>query len=271
MNVITDFLRTKNSSCALVPFITAGYPNINICIQALKVLDKKGADVIELGIPYSDALADGPVIQQASHIALKQGVYIEQVLDILKRVVPDLNAPIIIFTYYNPVLVRGVDKFISEISQAGAQGLIIPDLPLEEVDYIIELCDLYSIELILFISPTSSESRIQLILSKSPGCIYLVSNFGVTGVRDNINLTIKYLADDIKSKTNKLIILGFGISHPKQVAQIVNWNIDGIVVGSAMINQMDDKLSEDILYSLGKFCQELKFSINTESKKNNLF
>nr|UAD85133.1 tryptophan synthase alpha subunit [Crassiphycus crassissimus] len=267
MNVITDFLRNKNSSCALVPFITAGYPNINICIQALKVLDKRGADIIELGVPYSDALADGPIIQEASRVALKQGVYIEQVLDILKTVIPDLKAPIVIFTYYNPVLVRGVDKFIGEISEAGAKGLIIPDLPLEEVDYIIELCDLYSIELILFISPTSSESRIQLILSKSPGCIYLVSSCGVTGIRNDMNFKIKYLADDIKSKTSKLIILGFGISNSKQVAQIVNWNIDGIVVGSAMINQMDAKLSENILYSLGEFCQELKFSINKEIAK----
>nr|YP_010195687.1 tryptophan synthase alpha subunit [Crassiphycus birdiae]UAD83084.1 tryptophan synthase alpha subunit [Crassiphycus birdiae] len=267
MNLITDFLRNKNSSCALVPFITAGYPNISICIQALKVLDKRGADIIELGIPYSDALADGPIIQEASQVALKQGVYIEQVLDILKTAIPDLNAPIIIFTYYNPVLVRGVDKFIGEISEAGAKGLIIPDLPLEEVDYIIKLCDLYRIELILFISPTSSESRIQLILSKSPGCIYLVSSCGVTGIRNDINVKIKYLADNIKSKTSKLIILGFGISNSKQVAQIVNWNIDGIVVGSAMINQMDAKLSEDILYSLGEFCQELKFSINKEMAK----
>nr|YP_010196098.1 tryptophan synthase alpha subunit [Gracilaria caudata]UAD83495.1 tryptophan synthase alpha subunit [Gracilaria caudata] len=267
MNVITNFLRSKNSSCALVPFITAGYPNVNVCIQALKVLDKRGADIIELGVPYSDALADGPVIQEASQVALKQGVYIEQVLDILKTVIPSLNAPIIIFTYYNPILVRGVDKFVSEISDAGAKGLIIPDLPLEEVDYIIELCDLYGIELILFISPTSSESRIQLILSKSPGCIYLVSSCGVTGIRNSINLKVKYLADNIKSKTSKLIILGFGISNPQQVAQIVNWNIDGIVVGSAMINQMDAQLSEDILHSLGEFCQELKFSINREIAK----
>nr|UAD84113.1 tryptophan synthase alpha subunit [Gracilaria changii] len=267
MNVITNFLRTKNSSCVLVPFITAGYPNINVCMQALKTLDKRGADLIELGIPYSDALADGPVIQRASQIALEQGIYIEQVLEILKRVVPDLNSPIIIFTYYNPILVRGVDKFISEISEAGAKGLIIPDLPLEEVDYIIKLCDLYNIELILFISPTSSEARIQLILSKSPGCIYLVSSFGVTGLRDNINLKVKYLADDIKSKTSKFVILGFGINNPKQVAEIVHWNIDGIVVGSAMINQMDGELSENILYSLGKFCQELKSSINIEIGK----
>nr|YP_010198555.1 tryptophan synthase alpha subunit [Gracilaria pacifica]UAD86971.1 tryptophan synthase alpha subunit [Gracilaria pacifica] len=265
MNVITNFLRNKTSSCALVPFITAGYPSINTCIQALKILDKNGADVIELGVPYSDALADGPVIQEASQIALQQGVYVEQILYILKTVIPHLNAPIIIFTYYNPILARGVNKFIREIALAGAKGLIIPDLPLEEVDYIIKLCDLYTIELILFIAPTSSESRIQLILSKSPGCIYLVSSYGVTGLRNEINLEIKHIINSIKSKTNKLIMLGFGINTPQQIAQIVNWNIDGIVVGSAMIKQMKGQLTQEKLDSLGQFCQQLKSSIGTES------
>nr|YP_010195893.1 tryptophan synthase alpha subunit [Gracilaria bursa-pastoris]UAD83290.1 tryptophan synthase alpha subunit [Gracilaria bursa-pastoris] len=267
MNVITNCLRDKSPSCALVPFITAGYPNINICIQALKILDKKGADIIELGVPYSDALADGPVIQEASQVALQKGIYIEQVLYILKTVIPDLNAPIIIFTYYNPILVRGVDKFIGEISAAGAKGLIIPDLPLEEVDYIIELCCFYGVELILFIAPTSSESRIQLILSKSPGCIYLVSSYGVTGIRDNINLKIKDIADSIKSKTSKLIMLGFGINTTDQVQQIVNWNIDGIVVGSAMINKMLGKFPQETLDSLGRFCEQLKLCINIENTK----
>nr|YP_063698.1 tryptophan synthase alpha subunit [Gracilaria tenuistipitata var. liui]Q6B8L2.1 RecName: Full=Tryptophan synthase alpha chain [Gracilaria tenuistipitata var. liui]AAT79773.1 tryptophan synthase alpha subunit [Gracilaria tenuistipitata var. liui] len=265
MNAITNFLRKKNSSCALIPFITAGYPNIDICIKALKVLDREGADLIELGIPYSDALADGPIIQEASQAALKQGIYIEQVLSILTKVIPDLHAPIIIFTYYNPVLVRGVDKFICEISQAGAKGLIIPDLPLEEVDYILELCNLYSIELILFVAPTSSQSRIQLIASKSPGCIYLVSSCGVTGLRDNFDVKIQHLANNIKSTTNKLIMLGFGINNPDQISQIINWNIDGIVVGSAIITHIVGELPQDMLNSLAHFCKKLKYSIHTAS------
>nr|YP_009244513.1 tryptophan synthase alpha subunit [Agarophyton chilense]AMK96755.1 tryptophan synthase alpha subunit [Agarophyton chilense]ASP44650.1 tryptophan synthase alpha subunit [Agarophyton chilense]UAD84316.1 tryptophan synthase alpha subunit [Agarophyton chilense] len=265
MNAITNFLRSKNSSCSLIPFITAGYPNIDICIQALKVLDREGADLIELGVPYSDALADGPIIQEASQAALKQGIYIEQVLFILKKVIPDLHAPIIIFTYYNPVLVRGVNKFIFEISQAGAKGLIIPDLPLEEVDYILEICNSYNIELILFVAPTSSESRIQLIASKSPGCIYLVSSCGVTGLRDNFDLKIQHLANHIKSTTNKLIMLGFGINNTNQISQIVNWNIDGIVVGSAIITNIVGELPQDMLNSLAQFCQKLKYSINLAS------
>nr|YP_009731983.1 tryptophan synthase alpha subunit [Gracilaria edulis]QHS70499.1 tryptophan synthase alpha subunit [Gracilaria edulis]UAD85539.1 tryptophan synthase alpha subunit [Gracilaria edulis] len=262
MNLITNFLRNNTNSCAFVPFITAGYPNVQLCIEALKILDKKGADLIELGIPYSDALADGPIIQESSQIALRQGVYIEQVLYILKKVTDDLNVPIIIFTYYNPMLVRGIYKFINEISDLGVKGLIIPDLPLEEVDHIIEICDLCSIELILFISPTSSEARIKMILSKSTGSVYLVSSCGVTGLRKNINLQIEDTVNLIKSKTDKMIMLGFGISTADQVSQIVNWNIDGIVVGSAIINTMNDKLTKNVLNSLADFCVKLKSSMS---------
>nr|YP_009511404.1 tryptophan synthase alpha subunit [Gracilariopsis mclachlanii]AXI97281.1 tryptophan synthase alpha subunit [Gracilariopsis mclachlanii] len=258
MNVITEVLRNKGSNCALVPFITAGYPNLPLSIKALRILDKEGADIIELGIPYSDALADGPIIQHASKVALEQGIYIEEVLYILSRTTSELNAPIVIFTYYNPILVRGISRFIEEISKAGAKGLIIPDLPLEEVDYIIKICSLFSIELILFIAPTSSPTRIKSILSKSPGCIYLVSSCGVTGIRNNIDLKIQELAEDIKRRTDKFVILGFGINNPYQITKILNWPIDGIVIGSAVINHMIGDLPEDILKSLACFCQKIK-------------
>nr|UAD88788.1 tryptophan synthase alpha subunit [Gracilariopsis chorda] len=262
MNVITEVLRNKGCNCALVPFITAGYPNLDLSIKALKILDKEGADIIELGIPYSDALADGPIIQNASKIALEQGIHIEEVLYILNKTTPQVNAPIVIFTYYNPVLVRGIHQFIKEISQAGAKGLIIPDLPLEEVDYVIMVCSLFNIELILFIAPTSSPNRIKSILSKSPGCIYLVSSCGVTGIRDNIDVKIQKLAEDIKRRTDKFIILGFGINNPCQIAKILNWHIDGIVIGSAIINNMIGELPEDILESLSYFCQKIKKAID---------
>nr|YP_009295837.1 tryptophan synthase alpha subunit [Schimmelmannia schousboei]AOM64772.1 tryptophan synthase alpha subunit [Schimmelmannia schousboei] len=263
MNIISEILRSKRSNCALIPFITAGYPNIDITIKALNVLDQQGADVIELGIPYSDALADGPVIQESSKIALQQGVYIDQVLDILSTVSSQLGAPIVIFTYYNPILVRGLSKFILDISNAGAKGLIIPDLPLEETDYVIELCSQYDIELILFIAPTSSVERISAILSKSPGCIYLVSSTGVTGTRQQLDSKINELVDHIKSKTNKVIMLGFGISNTDQVSKISKWNIDGIVIGSAFIKTIGNKSHVDALNSLRNFCNEIKQAINT--------
>nr|QCI07353.1 Tryptophan synthase alpha subunit [Leiomenia cribrosa] len=262
MTIISRTLLNNKSDCALIPFITAGYPNLNSTIEALYTLDNEGADIIELGIPYSDALADGPVIQESSRIALQQGVYLDQILAMLKKITPKLNAPIVIFTYYNPILVRGINDFVKDISDAGAKGLIIPDLPLEEADYVINLCSQFSIELILFIAPTSSELRIELILSKSPGCIYLVSSTGVTGLRNRLDDQIDSLAKKIKLKTNKLIILGFGISNVEQVAKVSKWNIDGIVIGSAFIKAMNNKSDGEAIRSLGSFCQLLRVAID---------
>jgi len=257
MNIISEVLR-KSNKCALIPFITAGYPDIDTTIKALYELDRQGADIIELGIPYSDALADGPVIQQASLVALKQGVYIDQVLSILKEVSNKLKAPIIVFSYYNPLLKRGLFSFIKEISLMGAKGLVIPDLPLEETNYLIKVCQSYNIELILFIAPTSSRKRIQSIVHKSPGCIYLVSSTGVTGVRNVIDIRILELSNYIKEISDKFIMLGFGISKPEHVAKIIKWNIDGIVVGSAFIKKLTNESLDEGLYALSNFCQSLK-------------
>nr|YP_010986042.1 tryptophan synthase subunit alpha [Polyopes affinis]WOL36960.1 tryptophan synthase subunit alpha [Polyopes affinis] len=262
MNAISQVLRTKNSACALIPFVTAGYPNIELSIEVIYALDNEGADIIELGIPYSDALADGPTIQESSKIALEQGIYVEQVLKILKLVSHKVYSPIVIFTYYNPVLARGIKKFIQEISMSGAKGLIIPDLPLEEADYIIELCNNFKIELILFIAPTSSASRISSILSKSPGCIYLVSSYGVTGMRQQIEGKVDNLAHSIKQKTDKLIMLGFGISTIEQASEISSWNIDGIVIGSAFIKIMSSTSKDEMIHNVSTFCKSLRLSID---------
>nr|YP_009391799.1 Tryptophan synthase alpha subunit [Acrosorium ciliolatum]ARW59943.1 Tryptophan synthase alpha subunit [Acrosorium ciliolatum] len=264
MNKISQILgeNRKHSTCSLIPFITAGYPDKNSTIKALYQLDRQGADIIELGIPYIDALADGPIIQEASQVALKQGIYIDDVLSILNEVTSILKSPIIIFTYYNPILVRGIDKFIMEIYNNGAQGLIVPDLPIEETDYLMYLCNLFSIELILFIAPTSSNKRISSILSKSSKCIYLVSSTGVTGMRSHLNMNINYLSNYIKSQTDKLVIIGFGISNSLQASYVSKWNIDGIVIGSAFINILSNfSMENNYLDELGSFCKEIKLAI----------
>nr|WMP11709.1 Tryptophan synthase alpha subunit [Laurencia sp. A25] len=266
MNHISQILqkKRKNSTCALIPFVTAGYPNPDVTIDILYTLDKNGADIIELGIPYSDALADGPTIQKSSKIALDQGVYVDQVLDILDRVKLKLNVPIVIFTYYNPILVRGIRRFIEEISSMGVKGLIIPDLPIEETDYLVYLCLDYSIELILFVAPTSPKDRILNILDKAPGCIYLVSSTGVTGIRNNLDNNVNRLSSYIKHNTGKFIMLGFGISNVSQVAQVSSWDIDALVIGSAFTrvlnSYLDHKLAVD---SVGVFCNEMKSAIKS--------
>nr|UAT97779.1 tryptophan synthase alpha subunit [Ahnfeltia fastigiata] len=263
MLLISQVLSELDSTCALIPFITAGYPNLDSTIEALNILDQKGANIIELGIPYSDALADGPVIQESSRVALEQGIYIDQVLYIVKKVSPTLKAPIVVFTYYNPILSRGIMQFVQEIAQAGAKGLIVPDLPLEEADYLIKLCSDNKIELILFVAPTSSKERIGAIVAKSPGCIYLVSSNGVTGTRDNIELEIHELAKSIKQSTPKLVILGFGISNAEQAAKIAQWDIDGIVMGSAFINKLSEGNLSNGYTNFSHFCEEIKLAIKT--------
>nr|QCI08702.1 Tryptophan synthase alpha subunit [Sphondylothamnion multifidum] len=263
MKTIFQILHEKNqeSSCALIPFLTAGYPNLDTTVKALYILDRQGADIIELGIPYADALADGYIIQESSRVALEQGVYIDQVFLILEDVYMKLSAPIIIFTYYNPVLVKGIHNFVKRLANLGVKGLVIPDLPIEETDYILDLCNANDIELILFVAPTSSQSRISYILSKSPSCIYLVSSTGVTGTRSSIDSSITDLSSYIKEKTDKLIMIGFGISDADQVSLISNWNVDGIVVGSAMIKVI---ARDNTLKLLGEFCESMKAAINCE-------
>ena len=260
MNIISQVLsdKTRSNSRALVPFLTAGYPNIQTTIKALHILDREGADIIELGIPYADALADGPVIQHSSQIALQNGVHMNEILYMLSVVKSSINTPLIIFTYYNPMLVYGINNFIASISELNVRGLIVPDLPLEEVDYLLDVCNNLNVELILFVAPTSSYARITTILSKSSGCIYLVSSTGVTGTRQYINNHINQLANYIKSKTDKNIMLGFGISSPQQVKEICRWNIDGIVIGSAVINIISKDVS---LQLLSKFCKSIKSSM----------
>lgn len=259
MLTISEAISNTALKSALIPFITAGYPNLNVTMDIIHLLDQHGVQAIELGIPYSDALADGIVIQESSRIALRQKTYINQVLSMMHGFKGQIKAPIIIFTYLNPVLSKGIKVFVKEIAQAGAKGLVIPDLPLEESDYFIAVCTYYSVELILFISPSSSDRRIGEIILKAPGCIYLVGTYGVTGARDHVEFSIYNLVKKIKMISDKPIMLGFGISNEFQVAEIMshNLNIDAIVMGTAFINRI--KLIDDSCYSdLSLFCARIK-------------
>nr|YP_007878320.1 tryptophan synthase alpha chain [Calliarthron tuberculosum]AGA63931.1 tryptophan synthase alpha chain [Calliarthron tuberculosum] len=260
MLTISNTISNVNAGLAVVPFITAGYPNIAATKEIIYLLDRKGANLIELGIPYSDALADGVIIQESSRIALDQNVYMDQVLELLRQVSSNIKAPIIIFTYFNPILSRGLKNCLKEISESGAKGLVIPDLPLEESDYVIALCSYYGIELILFIAPTSSEARIRSIIAKAPGSLYLVSSYGVTGLRVSISSNLKDLVKIIKRSTNKCVMLGFGISNAEHVAKIIDLNlgIDAIVMGSAFIKKITDGYEIGNYENLGLFCESIE-------------
>ena len=258
MTTISSVFKKLDKQCALIPFITAGDPDLVSTSKALKILDQHGADIIELGLPYSDPLADGPIIQAASSRALKQSINLNNILDMVNITSSNIVAPIVLFTYYNPVLNLGINNFISAISRAGIKGLLIPDLPIEESDYIISVCKLFNIELIFLLSPTSSIERINKIVEQAPGCIYLVSTTGVTGQKPELTGKLKRLTETIKKMTQKPIILGFGISTAEQIKEIKGWNINGIVIGSAFVKRLSSDFPEEGLRKIKDFCTTAK-------------
>ena len=252
-----DRLRSQHAP-ALIPFITAGDPDLETTAKALQTLDSQGADIIELGVPYSDPLADGPTIQAAATRALERGTSLDAVLEVLGRVSPSLKAPVILFTYYNPILYRGIDRFLDEIVAAGASGLVVPDLPLEEAQCILEPAAARGIEVVLLVAPTSSTERIEAIAKQSQGFIYLVSVTGVTGARAQVATRVPDLIKQIRTVTDNPIGVGFGISQPDHARQVVNWGADAVIVGSAIVR----RLAEEGVESVGQFCQGLKEAMN---------
>lgn len=247
--------------CALIPFITAGDPDLETTEQALKVLDKAGADFIELGVPYSDPLADGPTIQAAATRALSRGVTLEQVLGIVRRVHKELTAPIILFTYYNPIFYRGIDSFMAEVAGAGAKGLVIPDLPLEESQTVLTAAANHGLDLILLVAPTSPAERIEAIAKASQGFIYLVSVTGVTGARTSVASRVGELLPKLRQVTDKPIGVGFGVSDPEQAKQLKDWGADGVIVGSAVVKRLATGTPAEGLTAVQEFCESLKAAI----------
>jgi tryptophan synthase alpha chain len=251
----------RNQECALIPFITAGDPDLETTAKALQVLDQSGADMIELGVPYSDPLADGPVIQAAATRALAKGTTLEQVLEMLQGTIPSLQAPIVLFTYYNPILHRGIENFLQQIKAVGVAGLVVPDLPLEEAAGLLEPAKAVGIDLTLLVAPTSSPERIEAIARASQGFIYLVSVTGVTGMRSQMESRVSDLLSQIRTNTNKPIGVGFGISHPEQARQVKEWGADAAIVGSALVKRLAEGTPEQGLEAIGQFCQSLKAAI----------
>jgi tryptophan synthase alpha chain len=253
-------LRSRHQ-CALIPFVTAGDPDLQTTAEALKVLDSNGANFIELGVPYSDPLADGPVIQAAATRALQRGVTLDQVLEVVRTVGPEVNSPIILFTYYNPILNRGIDRFMQDLAAAGVAGLVVPDLPLEEIEALLTAAAKASIDVTLLVAPTSPTERIRAIANQAQGFIYLVSVTGVTGMRTEIQGRVKDLLNSLKQSTDKAIGVGFGVSGPDQARQLKDWGAHGVIVGSAFVKRLHQDDRQAALDNIGQFCRELKAAI----------
>ena len=250
----------NNKKLALMPFIMAGDPNIEITSEILLKLQENGADLIELGIPYSDPLADGPIIQLSASRALKSGTTPRKVIKLLESLKGKLNIPIILFTYLNPLLCFGFKQFCEMASNAGASGLIIPDLPLEEAYKFSEVVRNHSMDLILLVAPTTPYERMKKISNHTKGFTYLVSVTGVTGERNKMENRVEDLIAKLKEINTNPIAVGFGISAPEHVNKVREWGADGVIIGSAFVKRISSSSEKDVVDKVGNFCKGMRLA-----------
>ncbi len=248
---------------ALIPYLTAGDPDLDTTFEALQILDQNGADFIELGIPYSDPLADGPVIQAAVTRSLARGTRLTAILEGLKSV--SLQAPLIVFTYYNPICQMGIADFVRRVREAGCSGIVVPDLPAEEAHSLIQAAQEQALDVILLVAPTSTPERMALIGQLSSGFVYLVSTTGVTGQREQLASQIPSLIQTLKQHTALPIGVGFGISNPEQARQVAQWGADAAIVGSAFVKRLGEAVTPGAgLETIATFCRDLKQALSLD-------
>ena len=249
--------------CALMPFLMAGDPDLASTRASLLALQAAGADLIELGIPYSDPLADGPVIQAAASRALAAGTTPAAVLELLAGLKGELTVPVVLFTYSNPLLSRGLERFCQEAAAAGAAGLVVPDLPLEEAEKLSPLAAAHGLDLVLLVAPTTPADRMARIHAASRGFTYLVSVTGVTGVRASLETRVAPLVQQLRALTGPPVAVGFGISGPEQAVQVRDWGAAGAIVGSALVAVMARvEGAEATAAAAGRFCSDLRQALD---------
>jgi tryptophan synthase alpha chain len=243
---------------ALITFITAGDPNLALTVELVHTLEKAGADIIELGVPYSDPLADGPIIQQASQRALKSGTNLRKILQTVSQLRQDTQIPIILMTYYNPLLKYGLGEIANDAFIAGVDGFIVPDLPMEEAQEFKALLNVRNIALIPLVAPTSGVERIKAITADTKGFVYCVSLTGVTGVREGLPENLKEFMEIVRQCTDAPLAVGFGISTPHQAAAVSDY-CDAVIIGSALVKLISEKIgSDDLNNSVFSFVKSLK-------------
>ena len=257
----------NNKKIALMPFIMAGDPNIEKTSEILLKLQENGADLIELGIPYSDPLADGPIIQLSASRALKSGTTPKKVINLLESLKGELKIPIILFTYLNPLLCFGFEHFCELASNAGVSGLIIPDLPLEEAYKFSKIVSDHSMDLILLVAPTTPFERMKKISNHTKGFTYLVSVTGVTGERNKMESRVENLIAKLKEINNNPIAVGFGISTPEHVNKVREWGADGVIIGSAFVKRISSSSEKDVVNQVASFCRDMRLAADQKIDK----
>lgn len=243
---------------AFIPFITCGDPDLETTAAVVRAAVANGADLIELGIPFSDPTAEGPVIQEANLRALKGGVTTDKIFSFVRELRQDVKIPLVFMTYANVVFSYGADKFISTCREIGIDGLILPDLPFEEKDEFLPVCRKYGVDLISMIAPTSND-RIAMIAQEAEGFIYIVSSLGVTGMRSEIKTDLAGIVKAVRANSSVPCAIGFGISTPEQARRMAGI-ADGAIVGSAIV-KLIGKYGKDAPEHVGAYVKEMKDAI----------
>ena len=252
---MTKIKQAFSDGKAFIPFITCGDPDLETTAKVVKAAAENGADLIELGIPFSDPTAEGPVIQAANIRALNGGVNTDKIFDFVRELRKDIKIPLVFMTYANVVFSYGSDKFISLCAEVGIDGLILPDIPYEEKEEFLDICHQYDVALISLIAPTS-KNRVGMIAKDAEGFIYLVSSLGVTGVRTEINTELSSIVEVIRENTDIPCAVGFGISTPQQAHDMAAV-ADGAIVGSAII-KIIEKYGKDSADYVGEYVRSMK-------------
>ncbi|HHV96894.1 MAG TPA: tryptophan synthase subunit alpha [Clostridiaceae bacterium] len=248
---------------ALIAFVTAGDPTINGTIQIVEELERGGADIIELGIPYSDPIAEGPVIQEANKRALMNDIKIKDIMNMVREIRNKVKVPLIYLLYYNCILQYGIEKFFEECMECGIDGLIIPDLPFEELSEIEDVSTKYEdiIDVITLVSPTSGE-RIKRIAKRARGFLYCVSSLGVTGEREKFSTDFNEFFSVINDSTSIPKAIGFGISTPEHVKMLKGYS-DGLIIGSAIVRRIGESTTiEEAVKNVGEFVASLRKALD---------
>ena len=247
----------KENRRGFIPFITAGDPDLETTRALVVELARAGATLIELGVPFSDPMADGPVIQRASERALRNGVGVAEVLSVIKDARRDTDVPIVLFSYYNPLLQYGAERLCVEAKHAGVDGLLVTDLAPEEAGDFTATLSAHELDLIFLVAPTSTDIRLSRIAESASGFIYAVSRAGVTGVQDASSTEAERLVARVRAFTNLPVAVGFGISNREQVADVWRY-ADAAVVGSAIVSEIEKRGdASDLVTHIGEFARGL--------------
>ena len=240
---------------AFIPFVTGGDPTLDITEQLLYAMEEAGADLIEIGIPFSDPIAEGVVIQEANERALKAGFTADKLFDMIRRARQRVTVPMVFLTYLNPIYTYGKEKFMKRCEECGIDGIIVPDMPFEEKRELSDVCEKYGVDIISLIAPTSNE-RIRMIAGEAKGYIYCVSSLGVTGVRNEIKTDIAGMVKLVRETTEVPCAVGFGISTPEQARKMAELS-DGAIVGSAIVKIIAEH-GEDCVPHVTEYVRTMK-------------